>query len=224
MKLSPKLMHALSDYWNRKFNAYPGERVDAELLLAVPAEAVLRDKENTFTVIHDVRGELTRIGTSEKCLKLYSYYGFAPIAYYFSMFPANRFSSAELDELVGEVRLCYERGRISRQPYQIIRKAAMLIRSYLAKGSLDEKDATTRRGSKFILSNEFEVLIKFYAEKIGEYRCVSPSTLPTRLGAIRGFLAQLERQGVKTVAGITYAEVNACITQNARKYSLGSKN
>ena len=63
-----------------------------------------------------------------------------------------------------------------------------------------------------------------YVDKIGEYRCLSINTLPTRRGIIRGFLAQLEQQGVERVADITRPAISESITQNAKKYSAGSKN
>ena len=73
MRLSPKLMRALSDYWKRRFGVCPEERVDAEALLAPPSAELLRDKDSIFTVIHNVRSELARIGTKEERREQYSY-------------------------------------------------------------------------------------------------------------------------------------------------------
>ena len=223
MVLSPKLMRALSEYWYQKFKSEPEVKVNADLLLAVPDESTLCDKESMFTIIHNVRNELYQLGTDEKQLQQYAYYGFAPIAYFFSKIPSNRFSAIEMDELVREVGFCCERGAINKRPYQCIRKASKLIHSYYVKGSLDKRDATKLKGYRTVLSDEFENLVELYVDKIGEYRCLSVNTLPTRRGLIRSFLAQLEQQGVDTVAGITRPAISESITQNARKYSPGSK-
>lgn len=139
------------------------------------------------------------------------------------MFASDRYSEPELDELTAEVRACCERSEISKTPYQNFRKAAGIIKSYRAKGCLDKHDMTALRGYKFALCDEFEKLVKLYVDKIGEYRSLSANTLPTRRGLIRSFLAQLERQGIKTAAGITCPAISTCITERAREYSPGSK-
>jgi len=136
--------------------------------------------------------------------------------------PSNKYSLADLEELVEEVRLCHEHGMICVQPYRFIRKAALLIQKYCEKGLEKQKFANARE-SKFALSNEFGNLVDFYVDNIGEYLSLSASTLPSRRGSIRSFLAQLEQQGVKRIEDITRTAINECITQCAKKYSPGSR-
>lgn len=223
MVLSPKLMRALTGYWERKFTTAPETGVDAAALLATPSDSVLSDRNSIYTIVHNVRNELERIGTCENRLALYSYYGFAPIIYFFSTSAAGQFSISELDELTSEVCLCFRRGAISKTPNQQFLKAVKIIKSYHVKGYLDERDHTTRKGYKIELSDEFDNLIRFYADNIGDYRCLSASTLSTRCGTIRSFLAQLERQGINKVKDLSYPIISDCITQISPNYSRGTK-
>jgi site-specific recombinase XerD len=216
-------MNALSHYWKRKFHSKPETDIDIKSLLKQPQKASLRDKEKIFTIVHYVQHELKKHGISENSLRCYSCYGLAPIAYFFSMLPNCQFKPEELDEFVGEVIRAGRKKLIKQYLCTIIRRTARIIKVYHAKGFLNADDFRMQRKSKFALSKEFENLVNFYIENICEYRFLSPSTLPTRRGAIRGFLAQLEIQGIHTVDDLTYTAINECITHNAHKYSRGSK-
>ena len=223
MILSPKMMRALSAYWERKFNTLPETGVDVDKLLAVPSPETLYDSENVLTVLHNVRCGLLGLGIGEESLKPYTRYGFAPIAYFFSKSQSGKLSLTELDELLDEVKLCNDNGAISRRPYLLFRKATALIRSYCKKGFLDNADSTTRRGNKHDLSSEFEDLLKLYSDKICDYRSLSENTLKSRCSLIRGLLAQMEQMEVTTVEGISHRTINSGITAIAQKYCVGTK-
>ena len=54
MKLSKKLMNALSKYWRQKFGSPAPARVDADKLLAKPTGLALNDPDNIFGIVHSV--------------------------------------------------------------------------------------------------------------------------------------------------------------------------
>jgi len=223
LKLSTKLMSALSDYWLLKFGKPVLTRIDVGKMLAIPRVAAMNDPNNIFGIVHHVKSELLRLGASETTLNSYSRYGFAPILYFFSHFDESTYSSDSLKELVEEVRNCYELKEISIAFYQPMYRVATFIETYHSLGHLERRSFKRNGDLLYNLPVELEKLVQFFAERILNYRSWSPNTIVSCCSNIRGFLSCLEGGGTTEASGITRKAVNDGITQYAVGRGYGVK-
>ena len=223
LKLSPKLMAALSDYWQRRFGRPAPARVDAGKLLVKPPITAIRNPDNIFGIVHNVRNELIRLGASESTLDTYSRYGFAPTLYYFTQFNGNAYSPESLKELVEEVRSCYERHEIGKEAYQAMRRVAAYIEAYHTRGCLERRDFKRNGDILHSVSKEHAELVSIFAERISEYRSWAPNTIASCCSSIRGFLTCLEQKGITGTDGITRLAISDCVTQYANGRGYGIK-
>ena len=221
MKLSKKLMNALSEYWLTKFGEPVPARVDADKLLAQPTDLALNDPNNIFGIVHSVRSELARLGVTDASLANYLRCGFAPILYYFSHFPENKYSSEALEELVAEVLQCYERKEVNKEICRVMFRVSVLIEKYRTYERLERLDLKKNGDLIYDISHEFEKLIRLFAERISVYRSWSPNTLESCCSHIRGFLWCMEQNGIGETNNITRETISDSVTKYAERLGNG---
>lgn len=223
MKLSRKLMSALSEYWLQKLGSPVPARIDADKLLATPKTTEITDSDNIFGIVHNVKRELMKLGASEKTLSLYSHYGFAPTLYFFSQINESKYASELLKELVEQTHRCCERKEIGRQIYQVMFRVSVLIETYHANGRLERRDFKRNGDLIYSVSTESGKLLLFFADRIAHYRSWAPTTVASCCSNIRGFLSCLEKNGVTGADGITRQIISDSVTKYAEGRGYGVK-
>lgn len=218
--LSKKLLAALSGFWLQKFNTPIDFEINAESLF----QNRKRRSDNVISMILGIQNEMHRLGLEKRIVEHYFQYGFAPIAYYFSMFSSSRYSLEKLKTLTDEIRKHFGTEVKSPQVFRSILKAAEMLEIFHNKGYLNESDLVMSRGTKYKLGDEFEGLISIYIDKIGDYRSLSKHTLTSRCASIRSFLFQFEALGIFSAEEITCSAISDAVTLQSVKYSRHCKN
>jgi len=87
-------------------------------------------------LVEQVLNTLQQSGTSKKMLKDYRYCGLYPIKQYFSARGISTYSQAVADEFIIQIRSDYEKGKISRWKWSIVRRSSKLLEKYYTDGTV----------------------------------------------------------------------------------------
>jgi len=216
-------MAALSKYWLQKFGKPAPARIDADKLLAKPKIMAINDTDNIFGIVHNVKGELMRLGASEKTLSLYSRYGFAPTLYFLSQSNKGKYSPELLKELVEQILRCCERKEIGSEVYQVMFRVSTLIETYHTYGRLERRDFKRNGDLIYSVSDEFGKLVLLFTDRITDYRSWTTSTVASCCSNIRGFLSCLEKNGAFDANEITRQAISDSVTRYAEGRGYGVK-
>lgn len=129
----------------------------------------------------------------------------------------DQFSEKILDQIVRAKRFQYEKGQISRVPYQNLRKSAHWLREMYLTGSITQ-GRIPNWGLRVPVAAFKELLLDFCAEA---KMSMAETTLNVARSAIRRFLFEMEDHGFRSLTDFTQINVNGCVTSFAAHYAGG---
>lgn len=184
---------------------------------SIPSAEQLADPENIVALAWKTHKAMAELGLSEATIRHYTVEGLSAILKRHYDVGENRLSATILDELVGEKRIKYENGQISRTPYQNLRKAAWWIREMHLTGSITQGKVPAWGQRE--AASPFAALLQDFCS---EAACtLAESSCKTARSAIRRFLLEMEDHGFMSPADLTQANVNNCLTSFAQHYTSG---
>lgn len=182
-----------------------------------PTEEQLADPEDIFALVWKINRSMPELGLSEKTVRHYTNEGLSIILNRHYDSGTYRYSDEILDQLVCEKRFQYEQGKISRTPYQNIRKAAhwtrqMHLTANITLGKVPNWGQREPIESFRMLLDEFCVSAE---------HTMADTSLNTARSAVRRFLFEMEDRGFNTLADFSQGNVNRCVTSFAAHYASG---
>ena len=94
----------------------------------IPTAGQLADPNDVFALIWKTHRAMSELGLSEATVRHYTDDGLTIILNRYYDIGTDRFSEEILDQIVRVKRFQYEKGQISRTPYQNLRKSAYWVR------------------------------------------------------------------------------------------------
>lgn len=91
---------------------------------SIPTAGQLADPNDVFALIWKTHRAMSELGLSEATVRHYTDDGLTIILNRYYDIGTDRFSEEILDQIVSVKRFQYEKGQISRTPYQNLRKSA----------------------------------------------------------------------------------------------------
>lgn len=192
------------------------------IVFDAPTNEQLDDPDNLFVLIWKVRQTLIDYGFTESSIRHYTSEGLTVILRSHYEAGTETYSKEITDALVTSKRKHYEEGKISRQSYQNLRKAAYLIESMHKNGrtTLEKIPNWNLRTPK----EEFAKVLTDFCCYLKKENRVYESSVPTIRSAVRRFLFGLEDDEIYSAEQLMPITVNHCITKLAVNYPSGAGN
>ena len=184
---------------------------------SIPTTQQLTDPEDVFALIWRTYDAMSEIGLSEATVRHYTDDGLVIILNRHYDIGTDRFSEKILDQIVGEKRLQYEQGQISRVPYQNLRKSAYWVREMYLTGSITQ-GKIPNWGFREPIAPFKAPLLDFCIEA---KTSMATTSLNVARSAVRRFLFEMEDQGFCSLTDFTQTNVNGCVTSFAAHYAGG---
>ena len=182
-----------------------------------PTAKQLIDPEDIFALVWRTHGAMSELGLSKATVRHYTDDGLAIILNRHYDIGTDRFSEDILDQVVGEKRFQYEKGQISRVPYQNLRKSAYWVREMHLTGSITQ-GKIPNWGLREPITPFKTLLLNFCIEaKLS----LAATSLNVARSAIRRFLFEMEDHGFCSLADFTQMNVNGCVTSFSTHYAGG---
>ena len=215
--MSPKLFRTISDACGLDDR----ERMDAYNRFAELYEKSHNaGTKNIYTTISMMIDELKSHDLPPKTMANLNRAGFAPIAFYFTLKSVSKYNTEILDEIADIMSNCCDDGKFSPKTYLDFMRAVKILRAYHEKGALVRGDTKIRQ--ERLLSEDFEVLLSTYSERICDYYTLSRNTVYRRSSAIRMFLYNLEENhDIHSADGFTHRAINEGVTTLSTNYDYG---
>lgn len=184
---------------------------------STPTAGQLADPNDVFALIWKTHRAMSELGLSEATVRHYTDDGLTIILNRYYDIGTDRFSEEILDQIVGVKRFQYEKGQISRTPYQNLRKSAYWVREmYLTGGITQGKIPNWGLREPVAV---FKALLLNFCVKAKT--SMAKTSLNVARSAIRRFLFEMEDHGFRSLADFTQMNVNGCVTSFASRYAGG---
>lgn len=184
---------------------------------STPTAGQLADPNDVFALIWKTHRAMSELGLSEATVRHYTDDGLTIILNRYYDIGTDRFSEEILDQIVGVKRFQYEKGQISRTPYQNLRKYAYWVREmYLTGGITQGKIPNWGLREPVAV---FKALLLNFCVKAKT--SMAKTSLNVARSAIRRFLFEMEDHGFCSLADFTQMNVNGCVTSFASRYAGG---
>ena len=183
----------------------------------IPTAGQLADPNDVFALIWKTHRAMSELGLSEATVRHYTDDGLTIILNRYYDIGTDRFSEEILDQIVRVKRFQYEKGQISRTPYQNLRKSAYWVREmYLTGGITQGKIPNWGLREPIAV---FKALLLNFCVKAKT--SMAKTSLNVARSAIRRFLFEMEDHGFRSLADFTQMNVNGCVTSFATRYAGG---
>ena len=184
---------------------------------SIPTAGQLADPNDVFALIWKTHRAMSKLGLSEATVRHYTDDGLTIILNRYYDIGTDRFSEEILDQIVSVKRFQYEKGQISRTPYQNLRKSAYWVREmYLTGGITQGKIPNWGLREPIAV---FKALLLNFCVKAKT--SMAKTSLNVARSAIRRFLFEMEDHGFRSLADFTQMNVNGCVTSFATRYAGG---
>ncbi len=184
---------------------------------SIPTAGQLADPNDVFALIWKTHRAMSELGLSEATVRHYTDDGLTIILNRYYDIGTDRFSEEILDQIVSVKRFQYEKGQISRTPYQNLRKSAYWVREmYLTGGITQGKIPNWGLREPIAV---FKALLLNFCVKAKT--SMAKTSLNVARSAIRRFLFEMEDHGFRSLADFTQMNVNGCVTSFATRYAGG---
>lgn len=183
----------------------------------MPTAEQLADPEDIFAIVWKTKHSMSELGLSERTVRHYTGEGLSIILNRHYDVGTDRYSDRILDQIVSEKRSQYEQGRVSRTPYQNIRKAAYWVREMHITGKI-VLGKVPNWGQREP-GEPFRILLEQFCASAEH--AVAESTLNVARSAIRRFLFEMEDHGFDTLDNFSRINVNICVSTFAAHYTSG---
>ena len=182
-----------------------------------PTAGQLADPNDVFALAWRTHRAMSELGLSQATVRHYTDDGLSIIVNRHYDIGTDRFSEKILNQIVDAKRFQYEKGQISRVPYQNLRKSAHWLREMHLTGSITQ-GKIPNWGLREPVAEFKALLLDFCAEA---RMSIAATTLNVTRSAIRRFLFEMEDRGFRSLADFTQINVNGCVTSFAAHYAGG---
>ncbi len=184
---------------------------------STPTAGQLADPNDVFALIWKTHRAMSELGLSEATVRHYTDDGLTIILNRYYDIGTDRFSEEILDQIVSVKRFQYEKGQISRTPYQNLRKSAYWVREMYLTGGITQ-GKIPNWGLREPIAVFKALLLNFCAKA---KTSMAKTSLNVARSAIRRFLFEMEDHGFRSLADFTQMNVNGCVTSFATRYAGG---
>lgn len=184
---------------------------------STPTSEQLTDLDNIFALAWRTHRAMAELGLSQATVRHYTDDGLSIIVNRHYDMGTDRFSEEILNQIVDAKRFQYEKGLISRVPYQNLRKSAHWLCEMHLTGSITQ-GKIPNWGLREPVAEFKVLLLDFCAEA---KMSMAATTLNAARSAIRRFLFEMEDRGFRSLADFTQINVNGCVTSFAAHYAGG---
>lgn len=184
---------------------------------SIPTAEQLANRKDIFALVWKTYKAMSELGLAEKTVKHYTEDGLVIILNRHYDIGTNLFSEEILDQVVGEKRFQYETGRISRVPYQNLRKTAYWVREMFFTGSITQRKIPNWGQREPV--EPFKPLLQNFCT--GAEQNMAETSLKVARSAICRFLFEMEDHGFRSLVDFTQVNVNRCVTSFATHYTSG---
>lgn len=184
---------------------------------SIPTAKQLADPEDVFALVWRTHRAMSKLGLSEKTVKHYTEDGLAIILSQHYDAGTDRYSDEILDRLVSQRRFQYERGQITRVPYQNLRKSAYWVREMYRTGNITLGKLPNWGQRKPV--EPFQALLDEFC--VSAEHTMAETSLKAARSAVRRFLFEVEDHGFNTLADFSQINMNRCVASFAAHYTSG---
>lgn len=184
---------------------------------STPTAGQLADPNDVFALAWRTHRAMFELGLSQATVRHYTDDGLSIIVNRHYDVGTDRYSEEILNQIVDAKRLQYEKGQISRVPYQNLRKSAHWLREMHLTGSITQ-GKIPNWGLREPIAEFKALLLEFCTEA---RMSIATTSFNVARSAIRRFLFEMEDRGFRSLADFTQINVNGCVTSFAAHYAGG---
>jgi len=188
----------------------------------MPTDAQLAEPNNIYALIWHTKQEAVKRNVSHKTFQSYTYEGFDKILRGHIEQDKTLYSKALTEQLVKDMRMRFEEGKINRGAFQTLRLVAVMVDEYNRTGKVE-------RHSR-IPDWEFRELSDLFREQVevfcAEAECNgiwSRSRISALKSTARKFFFSLEDVGVQAFDQLTLKATSDCVSRIAQGLGGGVK-
>lgn len=185
----------------------------------IPTPEQLADPNNIFALAWRTNQALKNTYLAQSTVRHYTNEGLSIVLRKHTERGLETYSEALVSELVADIRLKYEQGKISESIYKNLRKSSFLLSEMHQTGAI-----TLFKLPRWGLREptpEFAKLLNHFCDNANRTGIIARSTVKAAKSAIRTLFFELEARGLQSFDGVTLAEISSTITHIAKRYTGG---
>jgi len=200
--------------WNPSVN-----RPFQSLWIDNPTDEQLADPDNIFHLVWKTKKHLEKLGLTSSSVRHYTNEGLSVILRLHYDNGTESYFKEYVDNAVKEKRCQYKQGKISRQAYQNLRKAASLLDEMHTNGFIHLERLSNWELKQ--LPPEYNNVVNDFINWANKHSRLAASTIMGSKSAIRQFLFAMEELNVLSISGFNGLTINMAVSRMAQRYSGG---